>query len=58
VNPPGFEVRGHGQLPAGWQYRVRRLDADYVVRALGARAYVIQDDFENTYQRADYWETK
>jgi hypothetical protein len=37
---------------------VRRLDADYVMRAIGARAYVIQDDLENTYQRADGWGTK
>ena len=40
------------KLPAGWQYRVRRLDADLVLRASGT-AYVLQDDLENSYQRAD-----
>jgi haloalkane dehalogenase len=40
-------------LPAGWQYRVRQLDVEFVVRTVGGRAYVIQDDFENTYQRID-----
>ena len=40
------------QLPQGWHYRVRRLDQDYVVQTTG-EAYVLQDDFENTYQRVD-----
>jgi hypothetical protein len=40
------------QLPQGWHYRVRRLDQDYVVQVTG-EAHVIQDEFENTYQRVD-----
>ena len=40
------------QLPQGWHYRVRRLDQDYVVQTTG-EAHVIQDDFQNTYQRVD-----
>jgi haloalkane dehalogenase len=40
------------QLPQGWHYRVRRLDQDYVVHTTG-EAHVIQDDFQNTYQRVD-----
>lgn len=40
------------KLPAGWQYRVRRLDADLVLRTSGT-AYVLQDDLENSYQRTD-----
>lgn len=38
------------QLPRGWQYRVRHLDKDWVVRAEG-QVHVVQDDFQNTYQR-------
>ncbi len=41
------------KLPVNWQYRVRILDADYVVRAVNGIAYVIHDDLENTYQRVD-----
>ena len=41
------------QLPAGWQYRVRTLDSELVVGTPGSEAHVIQDDFENTYQRLD-----
>lgn len=37
-------------LPAGWQYRVRVLDADLDVRATG-EAVVVQDELANTYQR-------
>jgi hypothetical protein len=40
-------------LPPNWQYRVRQLDAEYVIRTVGGEAYVVQDDFENTYQRVD-----
>jgi haloalkane dehalogenase len=38
------------KLPPKWQYRVRKLDQDYIVQESG-EAHVIQDDFENTYQR-------
>ncbi|HYB02289.1 MAG TPA: hypothetical protein VED37_18850 [Ktedonobacteraceae bacterium] len=34
-----------------WHYRVRTLDQDYVMQATG-EVQVIQDDLENTYQRA------
>jgi haloalkane dehalogenase len=40
-------------LPEGWQYRVRTLDVDYVVRSMDGTATVIQDELENTYQRLD-----
>jgi hypothetical protein len=40
------------KLPEQWQYRVRKLDQDYIVQTTG-EAHVIQDDFENTYQRAN-----
>jgi haloalkane dehalogenase len=39
-------------LPSGWQYRVRSLDQDLVLRTSG-EITVIQDDLENTYQRLD-----
>ncbi|GCE07461.1 haloalkane dehalogenase [Dictyobacter aurantiacus] len=38
------------KLPAGWQYRVRRLDHEYILPIRG-QAYVIQDDLQNSYQR-------
>jgi len=34
-----------------WHYRVRTLDQEYVMQATG-EVHVIQDDLENTYQRA------
>jgi haloalkane dehalogenase len=40
------------KLPEQWQYRVRTLDQDYVMQATG-EVQVIQDDFQNTYQRAN-----
>ena len=40
------------KLPEQWQYRVRKLDRDYIVQTTG-EAHVIQDDFENTYQRVN-----
>jgi hypothetical protein len=40
------------KLPEKWQYRVRKLDQDYVVQTT-REAHVIQDDFENTYQRVN-----
>jgi haloalkane dehalogenase len=39
------------KLPKGWQYRVRKLDQDLVVRNAGGNAYVLQDELKNTYQR-------
>lgn len=38
------------KLPAGWQYRSHILDRDLVLRANGT-AHVVQDDFQNSYQR-------
>ncbi len=38
--------------PEHRQYRVRRLDQDFTLRTDGV-AHVVQDDFENTYQRID-----
>jgi haloalkane dehalogenase len=37
-------------LPSGWRYRVRQLDEDCVLQIQG-KAYVLQDDFANSYQR-------
>jgi hypothetical protein len=39
------------RLPQGWQFRVRRLDQDWVLRVEGV-AHVVQDELQNTYQRA------
>jgi hypothetical protein len=36
--------------PAGWAYRVRKLDATLRVLTPGAQATVLQDDLSNTYQ--------
>ena len=44
---PGLRKRL--KLPAGWLYRVRTLQRDLAVTANG-RAYVVQDEFSNTYQ--------
>ncbi|HEY3364276.1 MAG TPA: haloalkane dehalogenase [Symbiobacteriaceae bacterium] len=38
------------QLPAGWQYRVRQLEQELALCVSG-EARVIQDEFENSYQR-------
>jgi haloalkane dehalogenase len=38
------------KLPKGWQYRIRKLDDDLVVRNSGTQAHVVQDDLRNTYQ--------
>jgi len=40
------------KLPTGWKYAVRTPAHDLVLRANGT-AYVLQDDLENSYQRAD-----
>jgi len=39
------------KLPPGWKYRARTLDEDLVIQNVGGKAYVIQDDLKNTYQR-------
>ncbi len=41
---------GRLHLPREWQYRVRQLDQDWVLRVEG-QARVLQDQFQNTYQR-------
>jgi len=41
------------KLPRNWKYRLRKLDADWVVRSTEGKAHVIQDEFQNTYQRVD-----
>lgn len=38
------------KLPRRWEYRVRKLHEDLVVRDLNGKAHVIQDDLRNTYQ--------
>ena len=37
-------------LPEGWQFRIDLLEADLVLSS-GGRTEVLQDDFQNTYQR-------
>ncbi|MGA7920294.1 MAG: hypothetical protein WCA38_11535 [Candidatus Acidiferrales bacterium] len=44
-------LAGRLKLPNGWKYRTRTLDADLVIENVGGKAYVIQDDLKNTYQR-------
>lgn len=39
-------------LPNGWKFRTLTLKKDYQVKALDGLAYVVQDDFENTYQKS------
>ena len=55
VDPSLTEAALHGlgkrlKLPPGWQYRSRVLDRYLVLRAHGT-AHVVQDDFQNSYQR-------
>lgn len=38
------------QLPSGWQYRSRTLDAALKVTAIDGLATIVQDDLANTYQ--------
>ncbi|MBK9179487.1 MAG: hypothetical protein IPM45_07875 [Acidimicrobiales bacterium] len=40
------------QLPDGWEYRVRTLDDDLIVRASGD-AHIVFDEYESNYQRLD-----
>ena len=44
-------LAGRLKLPNGWKYRTRTLDEDLVIENIGGKAYVIQDDLKNTYQR-------
>ena len=44
-------LNGRLKLPNGWKYRTRTLDEDLVIENVGGKAYVIQDDLKNTYQR-------
>jgi len=38
------------KLPKGWKYQVRTLDSDLEMKS-GGKAYVVQDDLKDTYQR-------
>lgn len=38
------------KLPKGWKYRALKLDKDLVM-AVNGKAYLVQDDLENSYQR-------
>ena len=49
--PALASLAGRLKLPQGWQYRVRKLDQDMVVRNSGTEAYVLQDELRNSYQR-------
>ncbi len=41
-------------LPKGWKYQVRILDDDLILKTIEeGKAYVLQDDLKNTYQRKD-----
>jgi hypothetical protein len=44
-------LAGRLKLPSGWKYRTRTLDEDLVIQNVAGKAYVIQDDLKNTYQR-------
>ncbi len=37
-------------LPAGWRYKIHPLNQDYIMQTSGV-AYVLQDNFKNSYQR-------
>ncbi len=45
-------LRTRLQLPAGWHYRVRQLEQEWVLRVNG-QAHLVQDELENSYQRVD-----
>ena len=38
-------------LPRGWRYWARKLSEPLIIRNTGSKAYVLQDDFRNSYQR-------
>lgn len=53
LNEEGLRTLGSRlHLPAGWHYRVRQLEQECDLRVNG-QTHVIQDDFENSYQRVD-----
>lgn len=37
--------------PAGWKYRVAKLDRDLTIRAVNGVAHIVQDELENTYDQ-------
>ena len=41
------------ELPEGWSYRVRTLDAPLAILSTDGVAVVVQDELQNTYQRID-----
>jgi haloalkane dehalogenase len=52
LNEEGLaRLSGRLTLPKGWQYRVRKLSEPLIVRNTGSKAYVLQDNFRNSYQR-------
>ena len=52
LNEPALLTLGERlKLPQGWKYRTRTLDQDVLIQNVGGKAYVIQDDLKNTYQR-------
>jgi len=40
------------RLPKGWKYQARNLDSNLEMKS-GGKAYVVQDDLKDTYQRMD-----
>jgi hypothetical protein len=46
---PGLATRL--KLPKGWLFRVRKPTEELIVRNAGTKAYVLQDDLQNSYQR-------
>jgi haloalkane dehalogenase len=38
------------KLPNGWEYQVRKLEEDLVVRNSDGKAHVVQDDLRNSYE--------
>ncbi len=52
LNEAALAVLGNRlKLPKGWKYQVRQLSKDLVVRNSGTKAYVVQDDLRNSYQK-------
>lgn len=43
-------LQDHLKLPSHWEYRVRKLEKELVVRNAGGKAHVVQDDLRNSYQ--------
>ena len=52
--PRSLESLGKAlRLPKGWKFRTYILDKDLAVSTNNGKAYVVQDDLRNTYQRVD-----